>query len=313
MGKIEGVVVGVAPLTERIRSMTVAAVNGGNLPDWQAGSHVDFDVPGGVRSYSLVSFDAAPQNPAQYTIAVQREDDGLGGSRAMHSLSVGDKITFSAPKNNFAIDPTADGVLLAGGIGVTPLISMAAALKTAGQNVTFHFSGRSADVMAFRQALSDHWQHAFHLHCDDAESKLDLDAVIASVGDAHLYVCGPRGLLDATRAKAEAAGIPASRVHFELFEAAAAQDGDRPFEVQINDGSVYTIPVGKSILEVLEEHDVDVIYDCQRGDCGICQCDVLEGIPDHRDVVLSEAERAAGDVMQICVSRAKSARLVLDI
>jgi vanillate O-demethylase ferredoxin subunit len=167
--------------------------------------------------------------------------------------------------------------------------------------------------MAYHAELAEQFGDAFHLHCDDAETARELDALIASVGAAHLYVCGPRGLLEAARAKAETAGIPADRVHFELFEAASPQDGDTAFEVQINDGSVYTIPVGQSIIDVLEENDVDVMYDCQRGDCGICQCDVLEGTPDHRDVVLSKAERDAGEVMQICVSRAKSPRLVLDI
>ena len=163
------------------------------------------------------------------------------------------------------------------------------------------------------KALAEKLGEAFTLHCDDADSALDLDAVIATLGDAHLYVCGPRGMIDAARATADAAGFPTGRIHFELFEAAPPPAADAAFEVQINAGSVFTIPPGKSIIEVLEENDVDVMYDCQRGDCGICQCDVLEGEPDHRDVVLSEAERAAGDVMQICVSRAKSARLVLDI
>ena len=110
-----------------------------------------------------------------------------------------------------------------------------------------------------------------------------------------------------------AAGIAPERVHFELFEAAQEQHDDTPFEIQITDGSIFTIPLGQSIIEVLEAHDVDVMYDCQRGDCGICRCDVIDGVPDHRDVVLSAAEREAGDVIQICVSRAKSARLVLDI
>ena len=313
MAKIDGVVVEVTALTDRISSLTIAAVDGGALPGWEAGAHVEFDVASGSRAYSLVSFDPVQNDPTRYRIAVQREDDGTGGSLAMHSLNVGDKIAFSAPKNDFAINPNAAGVFLAGGIGVTPLISMATALGFAGQNVAFHFAGRSAGVMAFRQELADTWGPEFHLHCDDAETKLDLDAIIASLGDAHLYVCGPRGMMDAVRLKAEAASIPATRIHFELFEAAHTQEGDTAFEVQINDGTVYTIPADKSIIEVLEENDVDVMYDCQRGDCGICQCDVIDGTPDHRDVVLSDAERAAGDVMQICVSRAKSAKLVLDI
>lgn len=313
MSKIEGVVTAVEPLNDRISAFRFSARDGSALPEWTPGAHVDFDLPVGTRSYSLVSFTQVPSAPTEYCVTVQREPEGEGGSAAMHALQAGDKIQFTAPKNDFPVDTGAPAVLLAGGIGVTPLISMATALKDAGQPVTFHYAGRSAGVMVYTDALAQSFGASFHMHCDDAESALDLDAVIRSVGDAHLYVCGPRGMIDAARAKAEAAGVPSDRIHFELFEAASSQEGDSAFEVQINDGSVFTIPPGKTIIEVLEENDVDVMYDCQRGDCGICQTDVIDGTPDHRDVVLSDAERAAGDVMQICVSRAKSARLVLDI
>ncbi|WP_299417194.1 PDR/VanB family oxidoreductase [uncultured Sulfitobacter sp.] len=312
MNKISGVVAEVTPLTDRISSLRVAATDGAALPKWEAGAHIEFDVAEGTRAYSLVSFDAPSDAPASYNVAVQREDGGQGGSIAMHGLSVGDSVQFTPPKNSFAVARGAPAVLLAGGIGVTPLISMAAALEASGQAFEFHYAGRSADVMAYRAAIEARWGDAVHLHFDDA-IPLDLDALIASVGQAHLYICGPRGLLDVARAKAEAAGIAPANVHYEVFDAVSAQEGDTAFEVEINDGSVFTVPVGKSIIDVLEENDVDVMYDCQRGDCGICQCDVIEGVPDHRDVVLSEGERAAGDVMQICVSRAKSARLVLDI
>lgn len=308
MGKIKGILQEVMPLTDRISSFVFAATGGGALPAWKAGAHVEFETEAGMRAYSLI-----PAGPGVYRIAVQREDDGTGGSRGMHAMTVGDLVAFDAPRNSFPVDTSQPAVLLAGGIGVTPLISMAASLQAAGQTYAFHYAGRSAEVMAYAQALADQHGEAFHVHCDDAETALNLDELIASVGKAHLYVCGPRGMLDAVRTKAEAAGVAPARLHFELFEAADALDGDVPFEVQINDGTVFTIPPGRSIIDVLEEHDIDVMYDCQRGDCGICQCDVLEGEPDHRDVVLSEAERAAGDVMQICVSRAKSSRLVLDI
>ncbi len=313
MGEFSGIVVEVNQLTDRISSLTIAGADGVALPRWDAGAHVEFDVTDGSRAYSLVSFDPVPNAPMTYQIAVQREEGGQGGSKTMHALTVGSVVSFGSPKNDFTVKADAPAMFLAGGIGVTPLISMAAAMNAEGQEFAFHYTGRRADLMAYRAALLEQWGDAFHLHCDDSETTLDLDALIASVGDAHLYVCGPRGLLDAVRAKAEVADIPAERVHFELFKAASAQIDDRAFEVQINDGSVFTIPPNKSIIDVLEENDVDVMNDCQRGDCGICQCDVLEGTPDHRDVVLSDAERDAGDVIQICVSRAKSARLVLNI
>lgn len=314
MSKVQGIVLEVAALTPRITALRVGAQDGTPLEDFDAGAHIEFDLPtGGTRAYSLIRLEQAESAPSHYQIAVQREDDGEGGSRYMHSLSVGDPVVFSAPKNDFPLDISAPAVLVAGGIGVTPMISMASALRAAGQSVSMTFAGRSRSEMAYCDELQALLSNDLRLHCDDESGLLDLDAVIAGLGDAHLYVCGPRPMIEAARTKAETAGIAQSRVHFELFEAAGTEDGDTAFEVQINDGSVYTIPVGKTIIEVLEENDVDVMYDCQRGDCGICQCDVLEGIPDHRDVVLSEAERAEGDVMQICVSRAKSARLVLDI
>jgi len=311
MTKLQGTILAVEPLTDRI---TALRIGGAGLPPFEAGAHVEFDLPGGgTRSYSLITFDGKGDAPDQYYIAVQREDSGQGGSKSMHGLAVGDAVTFAAPKNDFPLDITAPAVLLAGGIGITPMISMASALRAAGQDVSLVFAGRAEADMAFCNELRTALGDRLHLHFDDKAGVIDLDAVIAKLGEAHLYVCGPRKMIDAARAKAEAAGIAHARIHFELFEAAKAATGDTPFEVQINDGSVFTIPVGRTIIEVLEENDVDVMYDCQRGDCGICQCDVLEGVPDHRDVVLSQAERDAGEVMQICVSRAKSARLVLDI
>jgi vanillate O-demethylase ferredoxin subunit len=169
-------------------------------------------------------------------------------------------------------------------------------------------------MMAYADALADSLGDALHLHCDDDSSAMDMDAVIGTLGDAHLYVCGPRGMIDAARARADAAGIPADRVHVELFDNAAQAAGDTAFEVEIaSSGEVITVAPDQSIIQALEAAGHDLIYDCQRGDCGICQTDVISGTPDHRDVVLSEAERAAGKVMQICVSRAKSARLVLDL
>ena len=311
MGDIQGKVLAVEPLTPRITALRIGAAE---LPAFDAGAHVEFNLPaGGTRAYSLIRFAEHGSAPMEYQIAVQREDDGDGGSRYMHSLAVGDAVTFSAPKNDFPLDTSAPAILLAGGIGVTPMISMASTLKAEGQSLSMIFAGRARSEMAYCDDLKTLLGDDLRLHFDDEQGLLDLDGILSDLGAAQLYVCGPRPMIDAVRAKAEAAGIEQSRVHFELFEATSAVEGDTAFDVQINDGSVYTIPPGKTIIEVLEENDVDVMYDCQRGDCGICQCDVLEGTPDHRDVVLSEAERDAGDVMQICVSRAKSARLVLDI
>lgn len=307
------------PLTDRIAEFTLAPAQGGTLPAWEPGAHLRVALDGGGdRAYSLVAFGTVPEAPERYTIAVQREDEGSGGSRFMHGLGEGDAVEVTAPRCDFPVVADKPALLLAGGIGITPMISMAHALKAAGTPFSLHYAGRSQDVMAYREDLADSLGEALTLHFDDvAGGPMDLDGLIAGMqSDQHLYVCGPRPMIDAALAKADAAGIPRERVHVELFDnaSAGASEGDDAFEVELaSSGEVFTIPPGKSIIEVLEEAGHDLIYDCQRGDCGICQTEVLEGVPDHRDVVLSEAERAEGKLMQICVSRAKTPRLKLDL
>lgn len=316
MSKIHGTVTSVTPLTDRITEFRIARTDGAALPAWHAGAHVLVDLPDGdTRAYSLIDFDAPGADPTDYRIAVQREPEGKGGSLHMHGLAAGSALSFSAPRNSFPLQDGAPALLIAGGIGITPMISMAATLKNAGQQFDLHYAGRTKGMMAYAEKLRDHFGDPVHLHADDdPATALDLDALLGTVApDAHLYVCGPKGLITATQQRAGLAGINAERIHVELFDAPQEQQGDTAFEVEINSGDVFTVAPGQSIIEALEEAGVDVMYDCKRGDCGICQCDVISGTPDHRDVVLSEAERAAGKVMQICVSRSKSPRLVLDI
>lgn len=299
--------------TDRIRVFELGAADARALPGYTAGAHLTFDLGDlGTRSYSLIDWPDQT-TPERYTIAVQREEAGDGGSRAMHALRVGDTVRADGPKNDFELrDHAGPALLLAGGIGVTPMISLATALQAAGRPYRFVFAARSATAMAFGQACAD----ALHaeLYFDDA-TPLDLSALLSDLTpDSHLYICGPKGMIEAARTAAATHGHPKDQIHVELFTAPAPKDGDTAFEVEIQEtGAIYTIPPGKTIIEVLEADGLDLMYDCQRGDCGICQTDVISGEPDHRDVVLSEAERAAGKVMQICVSRAKSARLVLDL
>lgn len=299
--------------TDRIRVFDLAAAEGGDLPRYTAGAHLTFDLGDlGTRSYSLIDWPDE-DDPARYTIAVQREDEGDGGSKAMHALQVGDSITVDGPKNDFELrDHDGPALLLAGGIGVTPMISMATALKAADRPYRFIFAARSADVMGFGEPIANQFDATLKY---DESDPLDLPALMADLEPGtHLYICGPKGMIDAARREAVKADLPEDRIHIELFTSAADADGDTAFEVEIQDsGEVFTIPPGKTIIEVLEEAGMDLMYDCQRGDCGICQTDVISGEPDHRDVVLSDAEKASNKVMQICVSRAKSDRLVLDL
>ena len=298
-------------VTDRIRLLTLTPTDGDPFPENTTGAHIEFETAAGARSYSLIDWEPGSGEKASIQIAIQREDDGDGGSQAMHRLSIGDVIAATEPKNNFPLaEHDGPALLLAGGIGITPIIGHATALKASGRPYALHYSARTASAMAFGDRLQAAHGSALHLCYDDTDP-LDLAALLANLDPStHLYVCGPKGMIEAAK---DTAPLPADQIHFELFTSDATQDGDQAFEVEINDGRTFTIPPGRSIIEVLENEGIDLIYDCQRGDCGICQTDVLEGTPDHRDVVLSQAERDAGDVMQICVSRAKSNRLKLDI
>ena len=177
------------------------------------------------------------------------------------------------------------------------------------------YAGRTQGLVAFLQHLQEICANGLAIHYDSDESRLDIGATLGdAAADAHIYVCGPAGMIEAVKAAALGRGIPADRIHYELFNAEKSSSPDLPFEVQRQStGQVVSVAAGQTIIQALEAAGLDVLYDCQRGDCGICQCGVIEGVPDHRDVILSDDERASNKVMQICVSRAKSERLVLDL
>lgn len=316
--ELELTVTRIADPGEGIREIALVPADGGKLPAYDAGAHIRVVLPGGkTNAYSLIDLGSDAENPAEYLLAIRRDDAGAGGSKWMHELSVGDRITARGPQNDFPLDAgDAPALLLAGGIGVTPLISMATALSRGGRDWRMHYAARSAAVAAYADHLTGAHGEQIALHRDDeAGGPLPVTSLVAAAAPGtHVYVCGPRPMIDATRQAAEAAGFTPERIHTELFDTPEPEAGDSPFEVEIaSTGQVFTVPPGQTIIEVLEDNGLDVIYDCQRGDCGICQTAVLEGTPDHRDVVLSEAERSAGDVMQICVSRALSSRLKLDL
>ncbi|MES5481921.1 PDR/VanB family oxidoreductase [Bradyrhizobium sp. INPA03-11B] len=300
--------------TPVIRSV-VFGVEGGAVPDWQAGAHIRVLLPGGGdRPYSLMALPGLPEGSV--ALGVLREQTSTGGSQFMHALQVGDVIRASVPVNNFGLhEGAAPALLFAGGIGVTPVLSMAAALKAQGLPYRLHYAGRMPGLLAFLPQLQTICSEGLAVHYDSDESRLDIAAVLGEApAGAHVYVCGPAGMIDAVKAGALAKGIPADRIHFELFKAEQPGAPNKPFEVELKStGQVITVATDQSIIQALEAAGFDVLYDCQRGDCGICQCGVIAGVPDHRDVILSDEEKASNKVMQICVSRAKSERLVLDL
>jgi vanillate O-demethylase ferredoxin subunit len=300
--------------TPFIRSL-VFDVEDGAVPRWQAGAHVRVALPnGGDRPYSLMALPGLAAGTL--ALGVLREEASTGGSQFMHALKIGDVVRASAPVNNFHLhEGSAPALLFAGGIGVTPILSMAAELTARSSPFRLHYAGRTQGLLAFLPQLQEICAEGLSVHYDSDASRLDIAAALgAAAANAHVYVCGPSGMIDAVKAGALAAGVPADRIHDELFKSEQPASPDRPFEVEIRStGQVVGVAAGQSIIRALEAAGLEVLYDCQRGDCGICQCGVIEGVPDHRDVILSDDERASNKVMQICVSRAKSERLVLDL
>jgi ferredoxin-NADP reductase len=300
--------------TPFVRSL-VFGVEGGAAPQWQAGAHIRVSVPnGGDRPYSLMALPDLPEGAL--ALGVLREQQSTGGSQFMHALKVGDVVTATEPVNNFRLHAGGSAaILFAGGIGITPILSMAAELKARGIAHRVHYSGRAQGLLAFLPQLRAICNDALSVHYDNDESRLDIAAALERVqDDSHIYVCGPAGMIEAVKAAALARGVPTQAIHYELFNAQASASPNTPFDVELRStGQVVRVVADQTIIQALEQAGLDVLYDCQRGDCGICQCGVISGIPDHRDVILSDNEKASNKVIQICVSRAKSERLVLDL
>jgi ferredoxin-NADP reductase len=300
--------------TPLIRSLVFGVV-GGVVPRWQAGAHVRVALPnGGDRPYSLMALPGLPDG--SLALGVLREEASTGGSQFMHALRIGNVVSATAPVNNFQLHGGASpALLLAGGIGVTPILSMAAELRARGDPFRLHYAGRAQGLLAFLPQLREICPKGLSIHYDTDDSRLDIAAVLGDApANCHIYACGPAGMIDAVRAVALANGIPADRIHYELFKAEQSSSPDKSFEVELKStGQVVSVAANQTIIQALEAAGLDVLYDCQRGDCGICQCGVISGVPDHRDVILSGDEKASNKVMQICVSRAKSERLVLDL
>ena len=320
MDQLDLTVADVHAETALIRAIKLTRPHGEPLPSWEAGAHVKVRLPdGSERSYSLIntSLDpAATTRPHAYRLGVRLEQPSQGGSKFMHTLNVGDVVSVSAPRNNFPLQPTPKPVvLLAGGIGVTPMLSMAAALTAGERPYRFIYAGRSRDQLAFlRESETLSGEH-LTIHTDDAGGIFDVNGLMASLTAGEpLYLCGPKPMIDTAIQSARDLGWAEGRLRFELFATVEPLAGDQPFEVVLNNsGKTFVIPPDKTILAVLIAAGEDPLHDCQRGDCGICQVNVIEGTPDHRDYILTDAEKAAGKVMQICVSRAKTPRLVLDL
>jgi ferredoxin-NADP reductase/fatty acid desaturase len=286
------------------------------LPRFTAGSHIDVHLPSGrVRQYSMCN---APGDV--YQIAVKPEPTGRGGSLEVHeALQVGKVVTVSTPRNNFELAKADRYVLVAGGIGLTPLLSMAHHLWASGTPFQLHVCAQDAGAVPFKDELDSlPFAEAVQVHLDASPGRTSMDPATAFgswEAGTELYVCGPGGFMDWVASRAKDLGWPLDTVHRESFFAPVYDiTEDRPFDVVLaRRGITLHIPAGRQILDVLAEHEILVPFACSQGVCGTCITPVLSGEPEHRDAVLSPEVREANTAMCLCVSRGKTDKVVLDL
>jgi vanillate O-demethylase ferredoxin subunit len=302
-----------------IVTLELVAADGRALPAFSAGSHVDVQLPGGItRQYSLCN---DPQETHRYLIGVLRDPASRGGSRAVHdSVQEGNLLQISTPKNHFPLAHDAkQHLLLAGGIGVTPILCMAERLAITGAAFEMRYATRAPERTAFRARIAaSSFSDRVHFHYDngDAAQKLDLKALLAKPqAGTHLYVCGPKGYMDAVLGAARAAGWPESQLHYEFFGAEVTKsDSDVGFEIKLaSSGRIIMVPKDQTVTQALAATGVEVMVSCEQGVCGTCLTRVLEGVPDHKDSYLTPEEQAANDQFTPCCSRSKTPQLVLDL
>ncbi len=304
--------------TPTIKAFALRSPDGRGLPTFTAGAHIDIKINNELRrSYSLTN---DPSDQGQYIISVLIEPDSKGGSQWMHNdLSVGDLVTVLRPENDFELSGAAsEHIFIAGGIGITPIISMGRYLARSGGKFSLHYCTKSIEETAFAKDVQDIFAAGLTFHHDggDPTNGIDLAVVLKTCpDDAHLYICGPRGLIDAARTAAS--HWPNENVHFELFSGIDDnnQDGDETFTVILKRSDVTVeVPAGSSIIEAIRDAGVDIDSSCESGICGTCQTDLLGGVADHRDDLLSDADRDSQTTILPCVSRAKSGEtLILDL
>ena len=303
---------------EDICSFELVHPEGNSLPAFSPGSHIDVHISEQLlRQYSLCN---DPAETHRYVLGVLREPESSGGSIAMHeNVQEGQEIQISYPRNNFHLEEDAGySLLLGGGIGITPILSMARKLAASGRNFEMHYCTRSKERCAFHDEISrSAFADKVNFHFDDGpeDQLLDIPALLQTrPEDARLYVCGPKGFMDAVISNAEKSW-PADTIHREYFSAdPSAGKEDDSFAVRINSsGELIQVPADLTIVEALLEKGIEIPVSCEQGICGTCLTRIIEGTPEHRDLFLSDAEHEANDQMTPCCSRALSDILVLDL
>jgi ferredoxin-NADP reductase len=313
------VVHGIRVEAERVVSLDLRPYEGGSFPAFSAGSHIDLHLPNGmVRSYSLLN---APGEIYRYVIAVLRDPASRGGSSFIHDhLSVGSKVHISFPRNNFSLrEEGAHSVFIAGGIGVTPLISMMHRLRQLDRSFEVMYFARSRQNAPFIEDIKS-FNVKTYLHFDDEVRALpNLKALLAARyqgASDHYYACGPAPMLDAFVQICRSLEYP--NIHIERFSASSSSapsaSAEEQYVVELRrSGKTLVVAPGQSLLDVLMEAKVDIGFSCQEGICGACETEVIEGEPDHRDSVFSPEEHERDRTMMVCVSGSKSKKLVLNL
>ncbi|WP_432991938.1 PDR/VanB family oxidoreductase [Dactylosporangium sp. CA-233914] len=295
---------------------------GGKLSAWTPGAHIDLVLPTGVvRQYSLLG---DPDDPYRYRVAVLKETRGRGGSVHIHNHArAGTTMTVAGPRNHFALMPSGSYLFIAGGIGITPILPMVRHAQRQGAEWTLVYGGRSRSSMAFLEEAERLDSRRVVVVPQDTDGLPDLHATITSADrDTAVYCCGPEGLLRAVERECRAT-LRSDALHIERFGAPPAEAAktaptpvadERPFTVELRRSRITVeVPADRTLLEVVKEVAPGVLYSCEEGYCGSCEVDVLDGTPDHRDTILSDADKAGGRTMMICVGRSLTPRLVLDV
>lgn len=303
---------------EDIMRFELRPIEAGLLPPFAAGAHIDVRLPNGaIRQYSLCN---DPGDRDRYEIGILLAPAGRGGSRSAHQdVSPGDTLSVGVPRNHFPLHPARHTLLLAGGIGVTPMLSMAEQLSRDGASFAMHYCARSSTRMAYRNRIAQSGyakKVSFHFDDGDPTQRFDATRILADPDpDTHLYTCGPQGFMDYVIDTARKAGWAESNIHFEYFSAPPEEAGNRSdFEVQLaSSGKVIKVCADQSIAQALAAEGISVPLSCEQGICGTCLVGVMDGVPEHRDFYLSDADKAANRQITLCCSRAQSPRLVLDL
>ncbi len=301
-------------------SIDLVAQEADSLPAFEAGAHVDVHLPGGlIRPYSIAS---APHDKDRYVLCVKRAQTSRGGSAYIHErLRVGDLLQISRPRNLFSLQPAQSHVLMAGGIGITPLLSMAASLDQAGQPFELHYYVQNRHDFAFVRQMATGFTHGqIHHHCsaNGGSPRQHLPQAM-DVPDAgkRLYLCGPNGFMEHVALAALARGWDASHIHREAFAppAASAALPGHAFQVKLaSSGQVFDIPEGQSIASVLVAASIAVPLSCEMGICGACLTPVVDGIAEHCDSVQNDAEKSATrQLIALCCSRSRTPQLTIDL